>query len=234
MVTHYIPKSIRTANMPVADPSQSFGRRAAVLPFVTIAQQVGAEVPDLPRKLAERLTARDGGGEDGTWLSWDEELIDKVSADSHIPADVIQSLETSGHSWLDDLLGGIAGRTDEVAVFHRVRDAVQKLAQDGRAVLVGHGSTHLTRDLPGGLHVRLYAPQPVRVEKVARRFDLTATRALKHMRQLDRGRAAFFARFFPDQPLAPELFSAELNTAALNERQVIDAIVAMMQGLTGA
>jgi hypothetical protein len=231
MATHYVPKSIHTANMPMPEGAAMLARRPGrAVPFVTIAQQVGAESADLPRRLAERLTARDGGGDGNTWLSWDEELIDKVSADAHIPADVIQSLETSGHSWLDDLLGGIAGRTDELAVFHRVRDTVRKLAEQGRAILVGHGSSYLTRDLPGGVHVRLYAPQDVRVEHVARRFDLTPPRALKHMRQLDRQRAAFFARFFPDQPLAPERFSAELNTAALDGRQVVEAILAMMPG----
>ncbi|HEY2585120.1 MAG TPA: cytidylate kinase-like family protein [Tepidisphaeraceae bacterium] len=229
MATHYIPKTIRTANMPMSEPAVIPGRRpAAAVPFVTIAQQAGAESADLPRRLAERLTARDGGGDGGTWLSWDEELIDKVSADSHIPADVIQSLETSGHSWLDDLLGGIAGRTDEVTVFHRVSETVRRLAETGRAILVGHGSNYLTRGLPGGLHIRLYAPQDVRVEHVARRFDLTPPAALKHMRQLDRERAAFFSRFFPGQPLVPELFSAELNTAALDEQQVVEAILAMM------
>lgn len=230
MATHYIPKTIHTANMPMLEPATPARRPAGEVTFVTIAQQVGAESADLPRRLAERLTRRDGGGDGGTWLSWDEELIDKVSADSHIPADVIQSLETSGHSWLDDLLGGIAGRTDAVAVFHRIRDTLRKLAETGRAILVGHGSNYLTRDVPGGLHIRLYAPQEVRVEHVARRFDLTQARALKHMRQLDRERAAFFGRFFPGQPLEPELFSAELNTAVLNERQVVEAVLAMMPG----
>jgi hypothetical protein len=229
MATHYVPKSIHTANMPIPEPHAP-SRRAAGggVRFITVAQQVGAEAADLPRRLAERLTARDGGGDGGTWLSWDEELIDKVSADSHIPADVIQSFETSGHSWLDDLLNGIAGRTDHLAVFHRVRDTVRALAEQGRAILVGHGSVYLTRDLPGGLHVRLYAPQAARVERVARRFDLTPPRALKHMRQLDRSRSAFFARFFPDQPLTFDLFSAALNTSVLDERQVIEAILAMM------
>ncbi|HSU66574.1 MAG TPA: cytidylate kinase family protein [Tepidisphaeraceae bacterium] len=226
-MARYIPKTIHTANMPYGDADLPATKPKTVYRFLTIAQQVGAESADLPRKLADALNAHSQGGP--PWLTWDDELIDKVSTDSQIPSDVILSLETSGHSWLDDLLGGIAGRRDEVAVFHRVRDTIRTLAQSGHAILVGHGSTFLTRELPTGRHIRLIAPEQTRIENVARRFALSPSQSIKHMHQLDRERTAFFARFFPDRPLAPDLFDAELNTARLSQQQIIAAILAMLE-----
>src|SRR5579864_5391183 len=83
-----------------------------VRPFITIAQQVGAECHSLPQRLAEVLIAADRQGP--AWSHWDQELVEKVSTGRNIPAQLITSLETSGHSWLDDLLTGISGRTDQM------------------------------------------------------------------------------------------------------------------------
>lgn len=219
----YIPSTIHTANMPFSGTVVGAPARPV---FITIAQQAGGESTDLPRLLAEKLNA--ASSHSAHWLTWDEELIDKVSADSHIPADLIQSLETSGHSWLDDLLTGISGRPDEQLVFDRVRDAIRDLAAAGHAILIGHGSIFLTRDMPGGVNVRLIAPYELRVENIAKRFGLTPARAVKHMNQLDRQRSKFFHRFFPDLSLSPEMFDAEFNTARLKPAQIISAILGML------
>lgn len=229
MPTRYVPKEIRTANMP-----QSAGRlpahRATSRPFITIAQQVGAEQPQLPARLAEVLTTRDGNA---AWSQWDRELVEKVSQDNQIPAGLIDSLETSGFSWLDDLLNGIAGRVDEMAVFHRVRDAIRALAGGGHAILIGHGSTYFTHDLAGGLHVRLIAPMPLRIERVADRFHLTREKAARQIRRIDHQRQDFFARFGLREPLAPEMFSAVLNVASLDESSLLRAILAMLPAEKG-
>lgn len=231
MPAHYVPKEIHTANMPVAQP-RAAAAVPKIRPFITIAQQIGAEIPALPQRLAEILTARSTSAP--AWSHWDRELIAKVSQDSRIPAELIESVETSGHSWLDDLLNGITGRVDTMAVFHRIREAVQAVAQSGHAILIGHGSSYFTRDLPGGLHVRLIAPMPVRVSHVAERFSLAPGRAARHIRRIDRQRQGFFSEFGVRNTLAADTFSAVLNTGELDENRIIHAIVAMLPQPCGA
>lgn len=204
--------------------ANSIGPKA--LPFITIAQQIGAECFMLPQRLAELLNEREP--DEKPWTHWDQELVEKVASQSHIPVDLIANLESSGHSWVGDLLTGISGRVDEVAIFHRLQHAVQELARTGRVILIGHGSTFMTRDLPGGLHIRLIAPAAVRGKNVAERFKLSPTRASRHMRQVDKQRQRFFARFWPTRPLKPDVFTAELNTAELDEQRLAKAILAML------
>lgn len=225
MPVHYVPKGIHTANMPYIPP-RSVAEAPSVLPFITIAQQIGAEIPNLPQRLAEILNGRASSGP--AWSHWDRELTTKVSQDSRIPAELIESVEASGHSWLDDMLNAIAGRVDEVVIFHRIRDAVRAVAQSGHAILIGHGSAYFTRDLPGGLHVRLIAPMPLRVSRAAERFHLTPEKASRHIRQIDRQRQNFFSQFGVRNPLDPQMFSAVLNTADLDENRICNAIVAML------
>ena len=195
-------------------------------PFITIAQQAGAEAFSLPQRLAELLNARDPRA--SHWACWDKELIEKVSADSRIPADLIESLETSGHSWIDDLLAGVFKRADDLAVFHRVKRAVRDLAARGQVILIGHGSIYMTRDLPGGVHVRLIAPLKLRIKSVSARFQLSPADGAKHIRRLDRQRRAFFRRFWPDVPLTAEIFTAVLNSARLEEECLAQVIATMI------
>lgn len=226
MPTRYLPKGFHTANIPLSDYEVPVREIPRIRPFITIAQQAGAESRSLPRRLAEVLSAQDPSAP--AWSNWDRELVERISADGHVPAELVDSLETSGHSWFDALLTGISGRTDEMVVFHHIKETVRELARGGHAILVGHGSIYTTRDLPGGLHVRLIAPLDVRVTNVARELDLPIAEARQHVLRLDRQRRTFFARFWPDRPLEPEMFAATLNIGELDETSIIQAIGAML------
>src|SRR5438045_2963420 len=106
----YRPKNFHTANMPLPErqlPSpRAEAAPPAVQPFITIAQQAGAECPALPQRLVDLLNAREPRARATAppWSRWDQELIEKVSADNRIPPELITSLETTGYSWIDDLL----------------------------------------------------------------------------------------------------------------------------------
>jgi hypothetical protein len=194
--------------------------------FITIAQQAGAECPSLPQALASALN--EGQPRSKAWTVWDRELIEKVSQDNRIPADLVTSVETSGHSWIDDLLAGVFRRPDDVAVFHRVKEAVLNLARGGRVILVGHGTVYMTRGLEGGVQIRLIAPRKVRVSNIAARFNLSRDDADRHIRRLDRQRRIFFRRFWPDWPLSDDMFTAVFNTARLNCDRLTRPILQML------
>jgi cytidylate kinase len=114
-----------------------------------------------------------------------------------------------------------------------MRETIRALARAGRAVLVGHGSVYMTRDLPGGIHLRLIAPREIRIEHLADRFALSHDDAEKRMERIDRQRRKFFQHFWPGQPHRPEIFTAVFNTAQLSEQQLIRAIVAMLPNACG-
>lgn len=226
MTYHYHPKGIHTANMPVPDRAVRVQSLLSVRPFITIAPQVGAESASLPHRLAEALDERDP--KSPAWSHWDQELIEKVSADSHVPTELVASLDSSGHWWVDDLLGGVAGRPDETFIFNRLKKTVRGLARSGNVILVGHGSTLMTRDLPGGTHLRLIAPNDFRVNKLAERLGVPVREAAKYLRRLERQRKAFFARFWPGRPLSPEIFTAVFNVAKLDETRLLHGILGIL------
>jgi hypothetical protein len=168
-----------------------------------------------------------------SWTVWDNELVHKVAEENHLPEDLVTSLEDRRPSWLHDALSGLAfqddpANPDEFKVYCRVVVAIRALAQMGRVVIVGRGGAFVTRDLPGGVHLRLVAPLKERVARYGRRFDLAPEVAAETVRRIDEARAAFYRRYWTDKRLAAESFTATFNTAAVTEDRLVEAVVALV------
>ena len=113
--------------------------------------------------LAKRLNAADPG--ELPWTVWDNELVERVAVEHQLPAASIESLKDQQPSWLEEALGGLmlGDHPDELKVYHRVAATTRLLAEMGRVVIVGRGGAFITRNLLGGIHLRLVAPLEFRV-----------------------------------------------------------------------
>jgi hypothetical protein len=198
-------------------------------PFVTISRQAGAGGRSFVRALVARLNERDPG--DLPWTAWDNELVERVAAEHHLPVSRVAALEDASPSWLEDALGGLAvaaAPADKPTVFRRVAATIRALAELGRVVIVGRGSAFVTGDLPGGTHVRLVAPLERRVERATRSMGCSPEMAAEWVRDTDAARAAFYRRHFPGRTLAPEGFAATFNTAAALAGQLVESALALV------
>src|SRR5690242_11068709 len=151
------------------EPAPAF-EQPRPLPFVTISRQAGAGGRTLARRLAERLNAMadagedaSGGGREKPWSAWDHELVEKVSKEHDLSETLVEALEDSSHRWMQDFLSGLSFggskvHPEEFAVYRRVAHTIRGPANLGGAIIVGRGGVFITRDLPGGVHVRLVGP----------------------------------------------------------------------------
>jgi hypothetical protein len=201
----------------------------APAPFVTISRQAGAGGRSLATGLAARLNARDPG--DVPWTVWDNELVERVAAEYHLPASKVAALENTRPSWLEEALGSLAissPPSDEMTVFHRVATTIRALAQIGRVIIVGRGAAFVTAGMPGGVHVRLVAPVDRRIAWTARSMAISPAVAADWVKEKDAARAAFYRRHFPSRPLIPESFTATFNTAAASPDQLEASVMALV------
>lgn len=201
------------------------------VPFITISRQAGAGGRSLARHIVRRLNKTHPGVL--PWTVWDNELVHKVAEENHLPEDLVTSVEDRRPSWLHDALSGLTfeddpANPDEFKVYRRVAVAIRALAQMGRVVIVGRGGAFVTRDLPGGIHLRLVAPLKERVARYGRRFDLAPEVAAETVRKVDEARAAFYRRYWPDKALSAETFTATFNAAAVPEDRLVEAVVALV------
>src|SRR5688572_12633128 len=162
-------------------------------PFITISRQAGAGGRTLARALERRLNEVDPG--ERPWTTWDKELVQKVAIDQHIPASLIESLESevARPSWLEEFLAALGtsgggADLDEYQLFRRVAITVRTLALVGRCILIGRGGVYATSDLPGGIHVRLVAPLAHRIAHMAKLRNLSEKDAANEVHRIDRER----------------------------------------------
>ena len=204
-----------------------------IVPFVTLSREPGAGAWTSAQPLTDALNAADPGERPWTW--WDRELVEKVAADHHIAQPLVDSLGESHHSWLMDLLSGLSvsdrpdAVVDEAMVFSKVASTIRALATAGRVVLVGRGAVFVTRQLPGGVHVRLVAPLETRIQRMAAHLNLSREQAAAKVREMTRTRDELYRRYWPHEPLRPDLFTATLNTAALSPEAVTRVIVELVR-----
>ena len=196
--------------------------------FVTISREGGAGGHVLGQRLVERLNELDPGQE--PWTLWDRELVEKVSADHHIALELVESLGDTHHGWMQEFLSSLsqADEFDEAKVYRRVAMTIRALAHRGRAVIVGRGGVHITRQMPGGVHVRLVATFEDRVRFMMRQHGMSHEAASEQVRELDRNRKAFFRRYWPKAVLDADAFTITLNTGAVDEHRAVECLLPLI------
>ena len=199
--------------------------------FVTVSRQAGAAGRSFARQLVERLNILP---HDRLWSCWDQELVEKVSAENDLERTIVARLEDEPHNWVVEMLEGLSTAAarrhpDELQVYRRVAMTVQALAEAGNVVVVGRGGVFLTAGMRGGVHVRIVAPRVRRVANVAERDGLSAKEAAAKLAQVERARDAFYKRHWPDRPLGPEEFTMTFNSDKLGIDQMVQAVLPMLR-----
>jgi cytidylate kinase len=234
---HPILASVRATKSDI-EHAEHGGRKAPEpppRPFVTISRQPGAGAWTLAQRLIERLNAQAPG--DPPWSCWEKELVEKVAAEHHIARELVQSLGERSRSWLEEAFAGFSTRAEyaeEYAVYRHVAQTIRALAQVGRVVIVGRGGVFVTRDMAGGIHLRLVAPLAYRVAAMARSLNIPEADAATVVREMERAREAFHHRYWPRETRAPETYTAVLNTQAIGENRLADWVADLIAGLTTA
>ena len=228
-----VASSMRAGRVEAAATGRS---SAPMTRFVTISREAGAGGGTLGQRLAERLNRFDST--DPPWACFDRELVEKVASDHQMSAALIDALEEQDHSWLSDFfsglsLGGPASDHSEAKVYERVAKTIRAIAGVGRVIIVGRGGVFITRNMPGGLHLRLVAPLFYRVENMARLLGCSEREAEQEIHRRDRNREAFYRRYFSEWRLTPDVFTMTLNTAPIDEERMIDAILPLIVARAG-
>ena len=209
------------------------GAGGGVTPFVTLARQAWAGGHVLAERLARRLTALGVGH--SPWTVWDNELVEKVAAESQIAREVIEQFENATPSYLQEFLSGMLVPTHEhvgqFTVYRRLAITIRALAQAGQVIIVGRGGVFITRRMPGGVHLWLVADHEWRVRHAAAALGLSHDQAAHRVHEVDRGRAGFYRRFWPNRPLSPELFHLTVNVELLPEERAVDCAVPLVQAV---
>ncbi len=121
-----------------------------------------------------------------------------------------------------------ATRSHELSIYRRVASTIRALAKAGRVIIVGRGGAFITRDLPGGVHIRLVAPLRLRIETMCQTHGYSLAQATDYVRNTDAARERFCRQHFPSAMFSAEEFDITFNTSNLTMDSIVDCLLPML------
>ena len=131
------------------------------------------------------------------------------------------------------LLDGSAGllerlTADETSLSIFTADEIYAIASKGGAVIRGWGATHLLRDVPHAISVRVCAPFELRKERMMERLATDdEERVAEEIRTNDEAHSAIMRRHFGLQWTEPEHYDMVLNTQRVTVGDCVGEVMAL-------
>ncbi len=201
--------------------------------LVTIEREYGCGGGAIAAQLADRLG----------WKLWDHLLTEEIARLANVDPSAVmrcdERMDSRIHRLAKSFWRGSYERSaalgaqifDTDRMMSMMQDIVNRIAQDGNAVLVGRGTPYFLRESPDAFHVFLYAP---RAEKVRRTVadGSTPEEAEDMVDSVDHERAAYIKHYFNADWPTRSLYHLMINTAVGNE-PVIQTILDTMRLVEG-
>ena len=200
----------RYEHMAVAQPR-------SLHPAITISHQTGAGVRTISERLAQCLQETEYR-ENSRWAVFDQELIETALQEHRWPKELAGKIAEEKRLFIDEFMDDLFGlRPPSWVLVPQVVETTMRLAMAGHVILVGHGATVVTANLPNVFHVRLTGSLSKRIERVQKRRNLTPEAATKFVRLEDRKRTRYLKAHFHAR-LDEELrYDLVLNTDRFSE-----------------
>ena len=197
--------------------------------LITIEREYGCGAPAIAAELADHLN----------WKLWDHLLTEEIARLAQVDPSAVKRCDERMDSRLHRLSkafwrgsyerGAALGQQvfDTDRMMSLMQDIMNRIGQQGRAVVVGRGAPFFLRENAEAFHVFLYAP---RAEKIRRLLAEGHTQADAEdlVDSVDRERVAYVKHYFDADWPTRSLYHVMLNTAVGNDG-VIQTILNTMR-----
>ena len=215
MTTHpYLQHGLTILHARLKAPQARFAALTGCTPhpFITISRETCAGATTIGRHLLPQLEAH--LGEEGrSWMFLDKDLLNQALNLHHLPERLADYLPEDRLPEIKGLIGEIVGLHPPLwELEHRVAEAIHRFAELGRVIISGRAANLITRDLPGGFHLRLVAPLESRIRRAQEIHQSTRQAAENFIRESDQARARHVQTNFEQDVGDPHLYDMVINT----------------------
>ena len=172
----------------------------ATLEAITISREMGslgfAVAEIIARELGYQLVNR--------------QVINQAARQAGTPEAALASIDELG------LLGFQPTSEDVGAYLQAVGLVMLKMAHEGKMVFVGRGGQAILKGLPGIFHLRIYAAENIRIERVAKACGISVEAARARVQVSDRARQNYLQKHYRIDWHDPDLYDLMINTSRIN------------------
>ena len=201
--------------------------------LITIEREYGCGGPAIAVQLAKHLG----------WKLWDHLLTEEIARLANVDSSAVkrcdERMDSRLHRFAKTFWRGSYERSstltgqmfDTDCMMEMMQDIMNKIGQEGNAVIVGRGAPYFLRENPYAFHVFLYAPRAEKIRRIIadghsaeRRDELVDT--------IDRERVAYVKHYFNADWPTRSLYHVMLNTA-VGDEPVVQTILDTMRLVEG-
>ncbi|OPY88485.1 MAG: cytidylate kinase [Smithella sp. PtaU1.Bin162] len=178
--------------------------------IITISREVGSLGTEISQKVKEDL---------GLQLLNKEVLEKELVGHYGISENKIEKYDEKGPPFWDFSL-------DRNRYLHFMKTAMYEFARKGSCLIIGRGAQAIFKGFADALHIRVFAPHDLRIERLMNRYKCDETMAEQIIRHSDHDREGFHKFFFNVDWNDQKLYDLMINTNIIT----IDDAVQMIKG----
>jgi len=206
-----------------------FEETAGPYPFVTISRQTGTGGHSLASAILTELEKEHEESLFHGWQILDAELCQRILQDAKLKVPFESLIREDFHSETEDIFyQALVDRSPQETVTHKIFKAIHVLADRGKMVFIGRGAAFLTASHPLGIHLRLVAPLPARVDRLMALRHLSEKAAREAIAEQDAARAQLVRHYFGKDINDPLLYHAVWNTQRTPIEEIAPLVVKMI------
>ncbi len=196
------------------------------VPFITLSRQFGCEAIATAELLANQFDAVEGL-ESGAWQVYSKKLIEAMADQQYTYDQLMSALDSEARGAIAEFVETLVGQISDLKLLHKLVQTVRATATLGRCIIVGRGSAIVTRDMPGGIHVRLIASEEYRLKGLVERFGWSEGEARQELNEQDSYRHTFYQKYLHRDANDPEIYDLVLNAGRLTQDEMVSQIVTL-------
>lgn len=159
------------------------------------------------------------------------DIIKEISDRADIGSSVLESIEKEHLSGIEDFIATLVSRRylwPEVHLEHLMKIIIV-IGKHGKAVISGRGANFI---IPHNerLSIRVIAPMELRVENIARLFNISEDEARKRVIMKEAKRKAFIRKSFNADITDPINYDLVFNTEHLRYDSVVEVVREILEG----
>lgn len=200
------------------------------LPFVTISRQVGAGGHLLAHVILTDFLKEADRELFGGWHVFDRELCEIVASDPELETSMEALMAEEHRSEFTEFIESLfSGRSKQYSIQKKTFRIVRMLASLGKVIIVGRAGACVTCDLPGGVHVRVVAPETTRLRWLAKKFRIDKAAARVMLKKQEADRHKLLRTYFNKDVDDPLLYDAIWNSESADMHEIAASVITMIK-----
>ncbi len=198
--------------------------------IITIGRQFGSGGREIGYMVAEKLGIK----------LYDKEMLQRAAQDSGICEELFESHdEKPSNSFLYSLVMdtysmGYSGSTyNDMPINHKIFlaqfDAIKKIADEGPCILVGRCADYALEGYPNLLSVFIHADLDARIKRIAKKYDLTDSKAKDLIIKTNKKRASYYNYYTDKRWGDADSYDICLDSSVLGLEGTAEAIIKLVE-----